>query len=161
VNCEAGGLPDPFGREEAPVLAVGIDFVDVDEVQRAVTRFGDRYLRRVYTDHELDCSARGGVKRARHLALVFAAKEAAIKALAPSDRLPGWRSIEVRQAPDGRCSLQLGGHAAELATRARLSEFVLSLSHDGNLAAALVIASGRIALKPPECGGSESGRGDR
>lgn len=124
-------------------LAVGVDLVAVAEVQGAVSCFGERYLERVYTPHELACAPGEGGVRARHLAARFAAKEAAIKALGPSEHLPAWRSIEVRQETGGRCSLRLSGHAAELASRAGLSEFAVSLTHEGELAAAVVVALGR------------------
>lgn len=126
-----------------PKLAVGIDFVEVDDVQAAVARFGDRYLRRVFTAHELSCSSREGHVQARHLAARFAAKEAAMKALRPSERLPAWRSIEVRQEESGRYTLALSDHAAELQRRTCLNEFTVSLSLKGNLAAAVVLALGR------------------
>ena len=123
-------------------MAVGVDLVAVDEVQSALANFGDDYLSRVFTDHEVACSSGEGAVRARHLAARFAAKEATMKALGPSDRLPPWRSIEVRREESGRCTLRLSGHAAELARRARLNDFAVSLSHEGNLAAAVVVALG-------------------
>lgn len=126
-----------------PKLAVGVDLVRVDEVQAALSHFSDRYLRRIFTAHEVACATGDGQVRARHLAARFAAKEAAMKALGPSDRLPAWRSIEVRQEPSGSCTLQLSGYAAELARRAHLSEFAVSLSHEGNLAVAVVVALGQ------------------
>jgi len=125
-----------------PRLAVGVDLVAVDEVQSALAHFGDRYLSRVFTDHEIACASGEGEVRARHLAARFAAKEATMKALGPSDRLPAWRSIEVLQEEGGRCTLVLSGHAAELARRACLSEFAVSISHEGNLAVAVVLALG-------------------
>ncbi|MGO9581532.1 MAG: holo-ACP synthase [Acidimicrobiales bacterium] len=126
-----------------PKLAVGVDLVRVDEVQAALARFGDRYLSRLFTPHEVACATGDGEVRARHLAARFAAKEAAMKALGPGDRLPAWRSIEVRQEPGGRCTLQLSDYAAELARRAGLSEFAVSLSHEGDLATAVVFALGQ------------------
>jgi holo-[acyl-carrier protein] synthase len=124
-------------------LAVGVDLVRVDEVQAALARFGDRYLNRVFTAHEVSCVTGDLDVQARHLAGRFAAKEATIKALGPSDHLPAWRSIEVHQEQSGRCTLRLSGHAAELARRAQLTEFAVSLTHEGNLAAAVVFATGR------------------
>ena len=123
-------------------LAVGIDLVRVDEVQAAVATFGDRYLDRVFTAHERKCATGAPEIEARQLAGRFAAKEATIKALAPKEHLPAWTSIEVRQEPDGRCGLRLHGYAAELATKAHLSDFAVSLTHEGNLAAAIVFAIG-------------------
>ncbi len=141
----------PAGR---PAMAVGVDVVTVDEVEDALARFGDRYLRRIFTDHEVACATGGGRERARHLAARFAAKEATMKALGPGDWLPAWRSIEVRQEESGRCSLRLSGHAAALAARAHLSDFAVSMTHEGNLAAAVVFALGPTALRPPVPGGS-------
>jgi len=54
-----------------------------------------------------------------------------------------WRSIEVHQEDDGRCTLRLSDEAAELARRALLDDFAVSLSHEGNLAVAVVFALGR------------------
>lgn len=132
-------------------MAVGVDLVAVEEVQRAISRFGDRYVRRVFTDHEVTCSTGHEQVRARHLAARFAAKEATMKALGPTDWLPPWRSIEVRRDDGGRCSLHLSGHAAELAKRAQLTDFAVSISHEGNVAAAVVVAVSREGLRsPPE-----------
>jgi holo-[acyl-carrier protein] synthase len=155
---------DGHGSDEAtdrPAMAVGVDLVAVDEVQDALSRFGDRYLRRVFTDHEVACATGEGEVRARHLAARFAAKEATMKALGPSDFLPAWRSIEVRQEDGGRCTLRLSGHAAELAGRARLSDFAVSMSHEGNLAAAVVFAVGQRGVTSPAPGESEQRRGPR
>lgn len=143
---------------DRPAVAVGVDLVAVDEVRDAVSRFGDRYLRRVFTDHEVASSTGEEEVRARHLAARFAAKEATMKALGPADHLPAWRSIEVRTDASGRCTLELSGYAAELASRARLSDFALSMSHEGNLAAAVVFAVGHSVLTSPAGGEIEQGR---
>jgi holo-[acyl-carrier protein] synthase len=124
--------------------AVGIDLVAVDEVQTAIEHFGDRYLARVFTPHEIACAPGEGEARARHLATRFAAKEAAAKALRSNDWLPAWRSIEVHQDNNGWYSLRLSGRAAELARQACLNQFALSLSHEGNVAAAVVVAVGQV-----------------
>jgi len=131
----SGGLP-PKGA----IAAVGVDIVGVDEVREALSRFGDRYLRRVFTDHEIASSTRQGEVKASELAARFAAKEAAIKALRPCDRAPAWRSIEVRRHDAGTCTLQLTGHAADLAGRARLCGLTLSLAQAGDQVVAVVFA---------------------
>ena len=124
-------------------LAIGIDLVAIDEVQEALEQFGDRYLSRIFTDHEIACSPGEGEVRARHLAARHAAKEATVKALGPKDQLPPWHSIEVRQDENGGYRLRLTGYAAELARRASLSDFAVSFSYRKNLAAAVVLASTR------------------
>lgn len=120
---------------------MGVDIIEVDEVESALSHFGDRYLNRVFTAHELASADGKGEAKARVLAARFAAKEAVIKALAGSgDHLPSWKSIEVREHDDGECTLHLSGHAAVLARRAHLGEFAVSISMQDTLASAVVLA---------------------
>jgi holo-[acyl-carrier protein] synthase len=107
---------------------VGIDLVDIDDVREALRVHGERYLQRIYTQREI-ADSRG---RPERLAECFAAKEAALKALRQADEPVPWRAIEVRGA-----SLRLEGRAAELAGDL---EIALSVSHEGPVAAAVVVA---------------------
>ena len=109
-------------------MVVGIDLVDIDDVRDALRTHGDRYLRRIYTECEVD-ESRG---RPERLAQCFAAKEAALKALRQADEAVPWPAIEVRGE-----SLRLEGRAAELA---RGRQFAVSVSHEGPVAAAVVVA---------------------
>jgi holo-[acyl-carrier protein] synthase len=121
-------------------LRVGADITRVDDVSASVARFGDRYLRRVFTPHEIDSCGGAHSVAAASLAARFAAKEATIKVLRPVDASPGWRTIEVRQHPSGWCELHLTGDAARLAAQADVTEWAVSLTHDGGIAAAVVLA---------------------
>ena len=107
---------------------VGIDLVDIDDVCEALRVHGERYLRRIYTQREI-ADTRG---RPERLAECFAAKEAALKVLRRQDEAIPWRAIEVRGS-----SLHLEGRAAELAGG---MELALSVSHEGPVAAAVVVA---------------------
>jgi holo-[acyl-carrier protein] synthase len=115
----------------------------VPDVQRAIERFGDRYLSRVFTQHELSCARGTDRVAASSLAARFAAKEATLKVLRPG---PGprdavdWRSIEVRREEEGWCSLRLTGTARMLAQRAGVRDISVSLSHEGEVATAVVVA---------------------
>ena len=121
-------------------LRVGTDVVAVHQVADSVARFGPRYLQRVYTDHELDSCAGSPTFRAARLAARFAAKEATIKVLRPVGHQPDWRSLEVRRHPEGWCTMSLSGHAAALAEQAGIAELAVSLTHEGDVAAAVVVA---------------------
>jgi holo-[acyl-carrier protein] synthase len=121
-------------------LRVGVDLTSVVDVERSVARFGDRYVRRIFTPHEIESCARGDQIAATGLAARFAAKEAAIKVLRPSDARPDYRSIEVRRHPDGWCELELTGTAAELAEAEGVRHLALSLTHEAGMAAAVVLA---------------------
>src|SRR6185437_6067273 len=119
-------------------IAVGIDLVGYEEVAEAL-RGGDRYLRRIYTDEELDvCGA-----SPRLLAACFAAKEATIKALSRTDQPIPWRSIELRMQGGFQPSLELTGAAASLAHQRRVTRLSVSVTHGSHSAAAVVLASTR------------------
>jgi holo-[acyl-carrier protein] synthase len=121
-------------------LRVGVDICQVADVAESVRCFGDRYRRRIYTDGELDyCSARPALE-AERLAARFAAKEATLKVLRPSGWWPDWRSIEVRRHADGWCELHLTGDAAALAAQGGIAALSVSLTHEGPMAAAVVVA---------------------
>jgi holo-[acyl-carrier protein] synthase len=130
-------------------LSVGVDLVDVSEVARSVKRFGDRYLRRVYTEHEISCCQGPPEVAASSLAARFAAKEATIKVLRPDGVRPDWRTIEVVRLPNGACKLRLRGAAARLAIERGLGPFALSMTHEAGLAAAVVVSGSASGYVPP------------
>ncbi|HEX2016532.1 MAG TPA: holo-ACP synthase [Solirubrobacteraceae bacterium] len=121
-------------------VRVGIDLVSVQGVRDALEGHGQRYLERVYTPAERQsCGGREGVDPQR-LAARFAAKEATLKVLRPGSVGVPWREIEVNRAPEGWVSLALSGAAAGLARQAGITDLALSLSHEGDLALAVVVA---------------------
>jgi len=118
---------------------VGADIQDIDEVRRSVELFGDRYVRRIYTDHEIDecCRRAAGVDGA--LASRFAAKEAIFKILTSGNPWASWREVEVR-LESGRPTIALRGAAAEQAARQGIATITLSLSQGAATAVAVVVA---------------------
>jgi len=127
-------------------LRVGIDLISVAAVEESIRVHAGRYLRRVYTSRELrDCANSAGAPDARRLAARFAAKEAALKVLRAGDEAVPWQSIGVRADRFGRPTLELTGPAGELAARRGLEALDVSLTHEGQLAAAVVVARMRGA----------------
>jgi holo-[acyl-carrier protein] synthase len=121
----------------APSLfQVGIDAAEVGRIARAVDRWGERFLRRVYTDAEQTYCGR----RAQRLAGRFAAKEAVSKALGTGIRALRWRDIEVLPDPRGKPEVILHGKAAARARQIGVTWFSLSITHTGDLALVFVIA---------------------
>ena len=137
-------------------VSVGLDMVDVREVSESIARFGDRYLARLYTPGEL-ADARGD-DMARHLAARFAAKEATVKALGAGDGGIDWRAIEVVRGPAGEPSLALHGWAARAAARRNVTSLAVSLTHEGDVAAAVVVATRRPVPSRLSWGVSKSRR---
>lgn len=122
------------------VVGIGIDLVRIERVRRAVARWQDRFLRRVFTPAELDYCLRRR-DPAEHLAARFAAKEATLKALGTGLSLGvRWREMEVRRARGERPTLALTGRVRALGEARGARVFHLSLTHDGDYAMAQVLA---------------------
>jgi holo-[acyl-carrier protein] synthase len=129
-------------------LAIGIDIQLIDEVEHSLTRFGDRYLRRLYTNLELEAFENDDVNMAESLAIRFAAKEAVIKALRPHDHIPPWRTIEILLRPRGVPRVVLSGEADELARSSGVERFSLSAGLGSGYAIATVVAD--VAKTPTD-----------
>lgn len=122
-----------------PGLRVGVDTVDIADVEAAWQHFGLRYARRLFTAHECDYALDQPGLVAERLAARFAAKEAVIKALNLGELGVDWRDIEVRRQADGACRLALHGRAAQAMAALPACQAALSLSHDKGHACAVVV----------------------
>ncbi|SDF80150.1 holo-[acyl-carrier protein] synthase [Limimonas halophila] len=96
------------------ILGLGNDLVDIRRIERSLERFGPRFVRRVFTDHE-QARAEGRANRAATYAKRFAAKEACSKALGTGVPRNGvhWRHMGVVNRPTGQPTMDLSGGAAE------------------------------------------------
>jgi len=119
-----------------PSLRTGIDLVEIARISQAFERWGNRFLEKVFTPSEISL-CRG---RAEALAVHFAAKEAAMKALGTGAVGVGWRDIEVTYDLRGAPSLSLHNRAAARARELGLSNFAVSMSHSRDHATAVVVA---------------------
>ena len=126
--------------ERCGAIAVGVDIIEIARIRRTLADFGERFLRRVYTERERE---RFG-SRASELAARFAAKEATSKALGTGIRGIRWREMEVLSNRRGKPVLILHGSAAERAATLGLVAFDVSLTHSRTEAMAFV-----VALKDP------------
>jgi holo-[acyl-carrier protein] synthase len=125
-----------------PLVAHGIDLVEVARVGRLVEAHGARFLERVFTAREQAYSV-SGRRRDEHLAARFAAKEAVFKALGTGWRSGiAWTDVEVVALPSGAPALSVTGKAAELAREQGIASWLVSLSHTGEHAVASVIGVG-------------------
>jgi holo-[acyl-carrier protein] synthase len=124
----------------APICRVGVDLTAIGDVEDSLARQGERYLRRLFTEHEVISSQGADGPRAASLAGRFAAKEAVLKVLRPTGSRPEWRDIEVRRHPNGACDVVLHGGAAALAEAQGIDQMSVSLSHEAGMAVAVVVA---------------------
>ncbi len=117
------------------MLSVGVDIIEIERVGQAISRWGERFLNRVYTDAEL-AFCRG---RLPELAVRFAGKEAISKALGTGLHGVSWREMEVLTDRRGKPLVTLHGRAAARASELNLTEFAISLSHSQDYAVAMVV----------------------
>jgi holo-[acyl-carrier protein] synthase len=124
------------------VLGIGVDLVECARIEHSLERFGDRFLRRVFTDGEIEYSMSMKFP-ARHLAARFAAKEAVSKAFGTGiGKAMGWRDIDVRKKPSGEPFLLLTGGAERLAKERSVKNALITLSHSDQHAVATIVLEG-------------------
>ena len=118
------------------MLSTGVDIIEIPRIKKTLDRYGERFLKRIFTPDEITY-CRG---RSPNLAGRFAAKEATMKALGTGVRGVGWKDIEVIRAESGAPSVKLHGRAKARAEMLKVSELSLSISHSREFAVAFVVA---------------------
>ena len=123
------------------IIGIGIDATDLPRVAEILARYGDRFLRRVFTDGEIAyCTKRRDP--VPHLAGRFAVKEAAMKALGTGQsRGVIWKDIEVVRS-SGPPRLKLHGGAARRADEMGVRHSLVTITHSETLAFAQVLLLG-------------------
>jgi len=121
------------------IVGTGIDIAEVPRIREVIERHGERFLKRVFTEGEIQyCESKAN--RVERYAARFAAKEAGMKAIGTGwNHGVRWRDIEVARQPGGRPTLLLHGKAAEFAARLGATNIALSLTHTAEQAMAQVI----------------------
>lgn len=127
-------LPE-FDPDASGEIAVGVDIIEIARIERVLNIYGERFLKRVYTEGERDRYA----TRVSELAARFAAKEATSKALGTGIIGIHWREMEVLPNRRGKPVLILHGQAAERARQLGLTDFSVSLTHSRGDAMAFVV----------------------
>jgi holo-[acyl-carrier protein] synthase len=94
------------------IIGYGIDLCDIRRVEDSLARFGERFIRRCFTDVERERSERRAARAASY-AKRFAAKEACAKALGTGlSQGVYWRDMGVVNLPSGKPTMLLTGGAA-------------------------------------------------
>jgi len=124
------------------IIGIGTDLVVASRIERLVERHGERFLLRIFTPREREESL-ARRRWGEALAVRFAAKEAVMKALGTGYRQGvKFQEIEVFHHPSGKPDLRLAGVTAEYARRLGVTAAHVTLSHDGDLALAVVVLEG-------------------
>jgi holo-[acyl-carrier protein] synthase len=140
------------------IVGLGSDIIDIRRIERALDRYGSRFIDRIFTEIEQRKSD-GRAERAASYAKRFAAKEACSKALGTGFRAGVfWRDLGVVNLRSGRPTMALTGGAAE-----RLAMMIppghspnihLTITDDFPIAQAFVI----IEALPPSPGSDTASR---
>jgi holo-[acyl-carrier protein] synthase len=120
------------------MLSVGVDMIEIVRIERAITRHGDRFYKRFFTDRERESCQ----DQASRLAGRFAVKEAVGKALGTGIGDVSWTDIEIINDGRGKPELVLHNQAQALAAELGLRHWSISLSHTETHAIGFAVALG-------------------
>jgi len=119
------------------VLGIGIDIIEIDRIKRSVENYGDNFLKKIYTQTELDYSLPRKNKY-QHLAARFAAKEAIYKALSSdTDIIYSWHDVEIYNEINGLPKVKLYGSLKNYLGNEK--ELKISMSHSENYVTCVAI----------------------
>lgn len=123
------------------IVSLGTDIVEIARIKKALSRYGDRFFKKICTKHE-EAYCRSFADPSARLAGRFAAKEAVFKALSFIWNQPlAWGQVEISNSKNGRPSVILHGKVVEAL---RGYEVLVSISHCRSHATATVIVHKQI-----------------
>lgn len=124
------------------ILGIGTDLVEIERIESALDRWGERFARKILVPRELDRFS-GHRKQASYLAKRFAAKEAFSKAMGTGIRHPvSWQNIGVVNHSSGRPYLELSAPLGALVRSRGIVHVHVSLTDERGIAAAFVVLEG-------------------
>jgi holo-[acyl-carrier protein] synthase len=122
------------------VHGVGVDIVEVERIRRAISQYGEKFIRRIFTPEEVAHCA-GKKDAVLRYAGRFAAKEAAFKSLRGRwGKGMRWLDFETLGTEVTPPALRLTGGAAAMQAEAGVTALHISISHDRHYAVAVVVA---------------------
>ena len=119
------------------MTGLGTDIVDVPRIKHSFDEYGERFLKRVFTDVEIEYCERFGETRFLHYAARFAAKEAFSKAIGTGMRDGmSFKNVGIRNEPSGKPVIELHGEMLE-----RWGSHIIhvTLSHTATIGLAVVV----------------------
>ena len=129
-------------------ISSGIDLIEIERIEKALNRHGERFLKRIFSKTELERLVKYKERQVNprlisaEVAARFAAKEACSKALGTGIGPVSWREMEILNEPSGKPIMRLTGKAAQIAGFLGYTSWSVSLTHSRGMAAAVVVAAG-------------------
>jgi holo-[acyl-carrier protein] synthase len=121
------------------IAGIGVDIIEVSRIKEAVKRWESAFLKRIFTENEVNYSQNKKFVY-QHLAARFAAKEAVLKAIGDSSiQHIEWHNIEVLNDEFCKPYIRLSGEALKIKERKNITDIIISMSHTRNFAVANAI----------------------
>lgn len=121
------------------IVGTGVDLAEVPRIKASIERYGEKFIKRIYTAAEIAYVERKANKFERYAAR-FAAKEAGMKAIGTGWRRGvRWQDFEVANLPSGKPTLRFHGVAARFVAALGVKNVSLSITHTAELGMAHVI----------------------
>ena len=118
------------------IVGIGIDVVELHRMRQLLDRWGDRFIEKVFTEHEIAYSS-SKADGTQHYAGRFAVKEAVAKALSTGWSSGfRWKDVEVTNDDSGKPSVELYGNIKNMMKE---SKIYVSISHSENVIVAMAI----------------------
>lgn len=119
------------------VLGIGIDIIEIDRIKQSVDNYGDRFLKKIFTEKEINYSQTKANKY-QHFAARFAAKEAIYKALSSdTDKVYSWQDVEIYNEINGLPKVNFFGALKDYLNDAK--QLKISMSHSENYVTCVAI----------------------
>lgn len=122
------------------IFGIGIDIIEVARIQKQIDSESNSFLKKIFTDKEIEYCESKIKNKAQNFAARFAAKEAFFKALGTGwrDGL-SWKDVEIENDELGKPNILLSGKSKKNIQENDISKIHISLSHIREIAVAVVI----------------------
>ena len=122
------------------IFGIGIDIVEIDRIEESITRFGDKFLDRIFTPEERAYCDSQKLPQVNYAAR-FAVKEAVAKSFGTGiGKDLSWLDMNISRAASGEPTVSFSGAGAEFTERHNIVSVKISLTHAKQYAAANAIA---------------------
>ena len=119
------------------VLGIGIDIIEIERIKKSIDKYGEAFLKKIYTQREIKYSL-SRANKYQHLAARFAAKEAIYKALSSdTDKVYSWQDVEIYNEVNGLPKVNFYGELKDYLNDGK--QLKISMSHSDNYVTCVAI----------------------
>lgn len=118
----------------------GVDLIEISRIKESIEEHGDAFVKRIFTEREIEYCELHRAAKYQHYAVRFAAKEAVAKMFGTGfNGSFDWLEIEVQNEKSGKPNVVLMGRARALLEELGMTKITVSLSHSKEYATCMVI----------------------